>query len=112
MSFTQIGNFSSIAVVSTLQYSHDLWLFFCSNARSSNRPWIVAAVEGRKDARKKHDNSKSKTQCREKRREGRRTENLVGSGDLGTWEHSFGGNMHGHHMCFILSDLKCYWSIA
>jgi hypothetical protein len=20
--------------------------------------------------------------------------------------------MHGHHMCFILSDLKCYWSIA
>jgi hypothetical protein len=78
ISVTQIGNFSSIAVVSTLQYSHHLCLFFCSNAGSSNRPWIVAAVEGSmegrkegwKDARKKHDNSKSKTQCREKRREG------------------------------------------
>jgi hypothetical protein len=80
-------------------FSHHLWLFFRSNAGSSNRPWIVAAVEGstagRKDARKKHDNSKNKTQCRDTTREGRRRESLVGSGDRGTWEQSFGGNMHG-----------------
>jgi hypothetical protein len=98
MSFTQIGNFSSITVVSTLQYSHDLWLFFCSNARSSNRPWIVAAVEGRKDARKKHDNSKSKTQCREKRRQEKGGEQRTWWG-AATWEH---GNIVLAGTCMVI----------
>jgi hypothetical protein len=42
----------------------------------------------------------SKTQCREKRKEGRRRESLVGSGDPGTCEQGFGGNMHG--LVFLL----------
>jgi hypothetical protein len=101
MSFTQIGNFSSIAVVSTLQYLYHLWLFFCSNAGSSNRPWIVAAVEGSMRAR---NTTTAKISRSAERREEKGGEQRTWWG-AATWEH---GNMVLAGTCMVFFFISSF----